>query len=376
MKYVIYQHGARGYGRIARSIKFTNVLNDIEDSSGVIFSGDDLIKDFCLPKNLEILKIPPIYKGLNKNYTSVNSQLPIEETLKLRTKIIKKTIINFKPDIFFIDTIPTGVLDELKEILIWIKKSDCKTRIVFIVRDILDSPTKTILEWTKFDVYKVLEKYYDLIFVFGSETIFNFYDQYKLPNNLDEKLIYCNYFSSNYISRSSNHTISEIDILITVGGGIDGFKIISTFLNIYKKEKWSYKVLIILGQQFPNENKLNIVENLPPNIETIDFTTSIYTYYQNSKLIICMGGYNTITEILSLKKYPLVIPRRKPTLEQLIRAKLLSNLSLISMVNIEDKIKFTNMVLSNLSLNHPSSQQLIFNLKEIVEINIKKLLND
>ena len=66
MKYVIYQQGARGYGRLARSIKLMNVLNDIEDCSGLIFSGDTLLNDFKLPKNVDIIKLPQIYKGLKK----------------------------------------------------------------------------------------------------------------------------------------------------------------------------------------------------------------------------------------------------------------------------------------------------------------------
>ena len=374
MKYVIYQQGARGYGRIARSIKLMNVLNDIEDCSGLIFSGDTLLNDFKLPKNVDIIKLPQIYKGLKSNYSSTNSTLLLNDCLKHRSQIIKQTIIDFKPDVFFVDTIPTGVLDELKEVLIWIKNSTYKTKIILIVRDIIDSPSRTILEWKQYDVYNFLENYYDLIFVLGNQIVFDFCKEYKISNTLAKKLIYCNYFHSNYIFKSTKQKISKIDILITVGGGIDGFNIVNSFLKIYTKEKWNLKVVIILGQQYPTESKTKLKSQLPPNIKTIDFTISIYDYYLKSNQIICMGGYNTLTEIIALQKHPIVIPRKIPTKEQLIRANRLSNLSLVSIANINNKDEFKNMILSNLKSSKVHRQKVEFNLKEIIEMNLKELL--
>jgi predicted glycosyltransferase len=46
-----------------------------------------------------------------------------------------------------------------------------------------------------------------------------------------------------------------------------------------------------------------------------------------------MGGYNTVYEILSLRKRLLVVPRVFPRREQLIRAKMLASQGLIEMVH-------------------------------------------
>jgi predicted glycosyltransferase len=40
-------------------------------------------------------------------------------------------------------------------------------------------------------------------------------------------------------------------------------------------------------------------------------------------VVVCMGGYNTVCEILSLGKPSLIIPREQPRREQLIRAQIL-----------------------------------------------------
>lgn len=377
MRFAIYQQGARGYGRIARSIKLINVLNEIfVGCTGVIFSGDNYIFNFNLPKNVEVIKLQEIYKGLNKEYSPKCLDKNIDECLTIRSNTIKKTISDFQPDVFFIDSIPTGVMNELKELIIWVKESNLNTKIILITRDILDSPRKTIIEWQKYDVYNFLDKNYDFIFVMGSKVVFDFCKEYEVPENLIFKVIHCNYFEQKYFLKSNNKNIIEYDILVTLGGGIDGYTLVNLFLNLYKEERWSYKTLLILGQQFPIELKKIILTSLPSNIETIDFTESLFDYYKKSKQIICMGGYNTLTELLALKKHPIVIPREEPTSEQAIRSLRLNELSLVSLVIKEDKVSLKNAIIANCQ-TQPRDQNLIeFNLSEIIKIYLNSILNN
>jgi predicted glycosyltransferase len=55
-----------------------------------------------------------------------------------------------------------------------------------------------------------------------------------------------------------------------------------------------------------------------------------------SDIVVSMGGYNTVTEVLSLGKKSVIVPRVKPALEQLIRAERLSQLGLVKMVHPDD----------------------------------------
>jgi len=49
-------------------------------------------------------------------------------------------------------------------------------------------------------------------------------------------------------------------------------------------------------------------------------------------LVVNMGGYNTLCELLSLKKVSLVVPREQPRLEQTIRAKILAQRGLADFI--------------------------------------------
>jgi predicted glycosyltransferase len=46
-------------------------------------------------------------------------------------------------------------------------------------------------------------------------------------------------------------------------------------------------------------------------------------------LVVTMGGYNTVCELLSQKKVSLIVPREKPRREQLIRAQVLQQRELV-----------------------------------------------
>jgi len=375
MKFAIYQQGARGYGRIARSIKLINVLNEIfDDNSGIIFSGDSNIYNFSFPKGVDIIKIPEIYKGLNKNYSPTDINIDLQECLSLRSNTIKSAIINFEPEIFFIDSLPTGVLNEIKDLIIWLRHSSLQTKIILVTRDILDSPEKTIEEWTKLDIYNFLEEYYDMIFVLGSIRIFDFCKEYQIPQKLIPKVIQCNYFSSEYIPRNKLDLLSDIDILITLGGGIDGYDLVDSFIKLYKEENWISRVVIILGHQFPIVLSSSLSDNLPQNIEIITYTDSLLNYYLKSKQIICMGGYNTLTELIALGKKPIVIPRKSPTLEQFIRASKFDSLSLLTIVNDIAIGELKDAILKRNERDQEGSNIIEFNLNEIVGYHLRKIL--
>ena len=56
----------------------------------------------------------------------------------------------------------------------------------------------------------------------------------------------------------------------------------------------------------------------------IEFTNDLMSYLGAADAVVSMGGYNTISEILSLQKKAIVIPRVRPVQEQLIRAERMS----------------------------------------------------
>src|SRR5690606_38949704 len=53
---------------------------------------------------------------------------------------------------------------------------------------------------------------------------------------------------------------------------------------------------------------------------------------QNAVGVVAMGGYNTFCEILSLDKRAIIVPRKRPRMEQFIRAHRAEQLGLVRML--------------------------------------------
>ena len=60
------------------------------------------------------------------------------------------------------------------------------------------------------------------------------------------------------------------------------------------------------------------------------------SYMNAADLVVSMGGYGTICEILSLNKQAVIIPRVRPVEEQWIRASRMAELSLLHTIHPDD----------------------------------------
>ena len=71
-------------------------------------------------------------------------------------------------------------------------------------------------------------------------------------------------------------------------------------------------------------------------IKTLPFHPRLEELIQAADLVISMGGYNTICEILTQQTPALIIPRETPRKEQLIRAQCLKKENLIDYIAWHD----------------------------------------
>jgi len=116
-------------------------------------------------------------------------------------------------------------------------------------------------------------------------------------------------------------------VLVTAGGGGDGARLIETSLQALSLPDFdTVTCLAVLGPDFPScrENQLRSLYSRKSNIKITGFVKHLPDFINASDLVISMGGYNTVCEILSLKKKAIIVPRVYPRQEQLVRARMLS----------------------------------------------------
>lgn len=126
---------------------------------------------------------------------------------------------------------------------------------------------------------------------------------------------------------------------MTPGGGQDGFEILSTYLYSLEGAPLSQpcRSILISGPEMPQPQKefLRRAAGEYPRTAFCEFTDDLTSVMNAADVVISMGGYNTVCEVLSLNKRAVVIPRVRPTEEQLIRAERMAARGLFSFIHPE-----------------------------------------
>ena len=167
-------------------------------------------------------------------------------------------------------------------------------------------------------------------------------------------------------------------IVVTTGGGEDGHFLIKSYLLSLSqvKSRYSYRTLIIFGSEMPLKERENLLKIIAKhsNIIALDFTDRLMNYLQAADLVVSMAGYNTITEILSLGKKAVVVPRHKPSQEQLIRALRMEKLGLLTAITPNElTIEKLSQVI-NQKLNDNSKINFSLNFDGLINIQ-KEIIN-
>ena len=82
-----------------------------------------------------------------------------------------------------------------------------------------------------------------------------------------------------------------------------------------------FRSILITGPFMPKKQRSDVYRRAKAvGVKTFHFYRQMEKILAAADLVISMGGYNTLCEILSQKALPLIIPREDPRREQLIRA--------------------------------------------------------
>ncbi|MDY7024303.1 MAG: glycosyltransferase, partial [Cyanobacteriota bacterium] len=150
-------------------------------------------------------------------------------------------------------------------------------------------------------------------------------------------------------------------VLVTPGGGGDGYQLVNTYLSALEEisQHESVNSLIIFGSEMPQSEREDLAQKVQQysHVIALDFTDNLMGYINASDLVVSMAGYNTITEILSLRKKAVVVPRQHPSREQLIRSERMSNQGLFQMISSEQLTvsSLSEAVQTELKNNHSNS---------------------
>ncbi len=341
---LFYSHDTFGLGHFRRSFTIASYLARQESRPSILMlTGLDSSVGVQPPDGIDFVKLPSIWKSGADDYRSRHLRTSFSRVQRLRGDLIYSVTRSFDPDLFVVDNVPTGATGELLTTLRYLRRKRPYVRIVLTLRDVLDRPDVVLRSWAEQGAYRALERFYDEIWVAGVQEVFDPIELYRFPRDVADKVRFCGYVVRSTTPADVDGIRRELRLenrrLITAscGGGGDGFKLLSTFVDAVEPIcNDDLRAAVFLGPDMPPEQRRLLKERLLPlsdRFVTFDYREDLVSFLSTSDVSVSMAGYNTVTELLSLGTPSVIIPRIVPREEQLIRARAFAKNGSLRMVH-------------------------------------------
>ncbi|MGN6551298.1 MAG: glycosyltransferase family protein [Pararhizobium sp.] len=324
-RFLLYSHDTFGLGHLRRNGKIANALAAaFPDARIVIATGSQKAGSFALSRQVELVRLPGIYKVTDGSYHSGEDGRARHVVLDERRHILAQTASSLLPHVFIADKEPLGLLGELEDTLHLMRSMG--THLVLGLRDVLDEPATLKTEWEKKNITAQLDALYDEMWIYGPE---GFHDPLAGLDLLPETLARARFLGfidapeSRAPGAPSPSELPECYILVTAGGGGDGQDVMQAVLAAYEADPdIPLPPVFLLGPFMEPGSSAGIRRRAAaiPGAQVIDFETQPERLLSGAAGVVAMCGYNTFCEVMSHDKPGLFIPREKPRLEQFIRA--------------------------------------------------------
>lgn len=319
-----YCHDSVGIGHLRRTMAICDRIgSEFKDTSFLLATGTPYVPLFRNTSCVDYVKLPALRKDDQGDYGSKFLNVASDRILRCRASMLLEAARHFEPDVLLVDKAPLGVCRELVSALRWTREHRPNTKIVFGMRDIEDAPEATIRQWSRDGVADVLASCFDEVWIYGMKDVFDAVKEYRLPSRVAEKCRYMGYIARPPRDGLAGQSTSN-RIVVTVGGGTDGEMVLQTYLAdaAFAVSRRGIACTIVGGPDLPEEarTRLRSAAQAIDGVTWTDFEPDMASLIAGARLVVCMGGYNTLNEVASLRRRAVVIPRIKPRLEQAIRA--------------------------------------------------------
>ena len=335
-KILLYSHDTHGLGHFRRCQSIAKALSArFETAEICILTGSSVSDAYGEVANTRLVHLPSVAKMPDGNYRAADPAGSFQSVRHQREAIIRAEVADFDPDLCIIDKEPLGFLGEMSASLRMMKERGAVC--VLGLRDILDDAEALVSEWDKKGIPSDLSPLYDQIWVYGPRDFYDPLQGLGLSDATLNRVIHTGFIDRKVTAQAPS--LLQDHVLVTAGGGGDGFMLMQSVLHAYRRRpSLPGPLLLLLGPFIASEQRQQIDELAVdiPDCQIIGFVTEPEVFVQDARLVMGMCGYNTFCETMIYDKRALFVPRNQPRREQTIRAQRASELGLCSIIDIEE----------------------------------------
>jgi predicted glycosyltransferase len=338
-----YSHDGYGLGHLRRNTNIAaKFVQETPGSSVLMITGCPPGNPFVLPKGVDFIKVPSLIKVDTGAYVPLRLRISRQKTKAIRASVIQSAVIQFKPKIVLVDHVPAGTYGELLPTLRMLKEFDDPPVIVLGLRDIIDAPDVVCELWQKEMTYQTIRKYYDEVLIYGCKDVFDSAVHYKIDKEVPGRTRYSGYVCPQGPVKPREQLRADLRlrrenlVVVTTGGGHDGFPLMQSCLDAMRLigRDSRFEALFLTGPLMePDQRERLRTQARELGVRVFTAVEDAVSFINEADLVITMAGYNSLCEVVSLRKKALVVPRLGPRAEQRMRADLFKQKGLIDVLD-------------------------------------------
>jgi predicted glycosyltransferase len=339
---LMYSHDTYGLGHIRRTMAIASHLLGPRINI-LILTGSPIAGRFSFPDRIDFVRIPGMIKKTNDEYLPLSIKINAQHALDIRKNIITATAKTFQPHLFIVDKEPLGLKKEILPTLQWFRRCRPDTRSILGLRDVMDDADTVKKDWKEKKVYQHLEKLYSEIWIYGNQAFYDPIVEYDISESISRKMYFTGYIPRKIPGKEAVRKVTkelglkagEKLVVVTTGGGGDGYRVMDTYLAMLESFRPTppYKSVLITGPFMPKQERKDVFKRARRlGVRTYHFYRQMEKIFAAADIVVSMGGYNTLCEILGQGTVSLVIPRETPRQEQIIRARAFHRQNLVDYI--------------------------------------------
>ena len=367
---MIYSQDGLGLGHLRRTTAIADRLASITTDSAILTCMDSPAGPFFkAAAGQDHVKLPSIVKDGPGNWRAGAMPIELDRVLKLRSGMLLAAAHSFHPDLLLVDHMPHGAQGELLPTLRYLRSEQPDTRIVLGLRDILDDPAVVARVWADEGATAALAEFYDHLLIYGVREVFDAGAIYGFDEVMGKRMSYAGFVGHDGDERAPRSRDRDRALVFAMaGGGADGYPMLRAVVDAFPQidAVRPSKLVVTTGPFLPAQLRDDLRRRATS--DNIKIKTSIkdtWRYLRWADAVVAMAGYNSSVEILRSGCPAVLVPRKGPSAEQRMRARLFAEqgwVRTIDPTNLDESAMAAEVVAcmtgDRFRRNRPSHEQL------------------
>jgi predicted glycosyltransferase len=332
-RFLFFTNECVGLGHLRRCLTLAAAVRAQDPrASALIVTGSQVVPH-DVPDGVDILKLPALSRDSGGGYSARSLGVDTSHLSQLRAGVATAIAREYAPDVVVVDKLPLGLDAELESTLRELRAGHA--RVVLGLRDIEDSPESVRRRWDEGRHGDVLETLYDQVLVYGPESTLDMLDCVDWDRDLPP-VEHVGFVGAPPAAQRPDDLPEEY-LLVTFGGGVDGHPVAAAVLDALHVRPVPLPTVLVTGPLMPAEDVDDLRERARGlDVRVLTDRDDLAAVAAHARAAVAMAGYNTVSELLRAGTPALLVPRARPSSEQLIRATTLADAGRVDMLHPDD----------------------------------------